>query len=330
MWDEDDRHGRLRLLEAAGMAHASDAVLDVAELAQEFDVAEATIRMDLGQLEALGLVLSGLDEGLPPILLTAGRQFLARRGGVEQEVLGFLPRVIDDLNARKALLVAGRILVDEFRAAFVDGDPVDHARALVPPAFSAAVDERLALDLFAASVALMARLSDGAPAGCVAEEMIAVGLIEEARVWLELRREEGRLDEHEERARRRGTPRPVRALRGRRCPQHVRDGGPRGRGTGWPRPTEPTAGSRRPARGVVVRRVRRDIAYRVPDRPITGPAGGLNDERRASPDRALGPSVRASTPPGCRSRADLRFRRRHQVEIPADSGGASRRSRPRA
>jgi hypothetical protein len=200
MWDEDDRHGRLRLLEAAGMAHASDAVLDVAELAQEFDVAEATIRMDLGQLEALGLVLSGLDEGLPPILLTAGRQFLARRGGVEQEVLGFLPRVIDDLNARKALLVAGRILVDEFRAAFVDGDPVDHARALVPPAFSAAVNERLALDLFAASVALMARLSDGAPAGCVAEEMIAVGLIEEARVWLELRREEGRLDEHEERA----------------------------------------------------------------------------------------------------------------------------------
>jgi hypothetical protein len=200
MWDEDDRRRRLWLLEAAGMARASEAVLDVAELALEFDLAQATIRMDLDQLEALGLVLSGLDEGLPPILLTAGRQFLARRGDIEQEVLGFLPRVIDDLNAREALLVAGTILVDEFRAAFVEGDPVDHARALVPPAFIAAVNERLALDLFAASVALMARLSDGAPAGCVAEEIIAVGLIEEARVWLELRREEGRLDEDEERA----------------------------------------------------------------------------------------------------------------------------------
>jgi hypothetical protein len=108
--------------------------------------------------------------------------------------------VIDDLNAREALVVGGTILVDEFRAALVDGDPVDHARGLVPPAFIPAVDDRLALDLFAASVALMARLSNGAPAGCVAEEIVAVGLIDEARVWLELRREEGRLDEDEERA----------------------------------------------------------------------------------------------------------------------------------
>jgi hypothetical protein len=53
----------------------------------------------------------------------------------------------------------------------------------------------LALDLFAASVALMTRLSDGAPAGCVAEEVIAVALIEEARVSLEMRREQAELDE---------------------------------------------------------------------------------------------------------------------------------------
>jgi hypothetical protein len=46
----------------------------------------------------------------------------------------------------------------------------------------------------------MARLSNGAPAGCLAEDIIAVGLIEEARVWLELRREEGRLDKDQERA----------------------------------------------------------------------------------------------------------------------------------
>jgi hypothetical protein len=200
MWEEDHRRRRLRLLEAVGMAQASETVLDVGEIARELDVPEDTIRMELEQLDALGLVLSGPDEGLPPMLLTAGRQFLAHRGHVEYEVLSFLPRVIDDLTAREALLVAGTILVDEFRAALVDGDPVDHARGLVPPAFATAVDERLALDLFAASVALMARLSNGAPAGCVAEEIIAVGLIEEAQVWLELRQNEGRLDKDQGRA----------------------------------------------------------------------------------------------------------------------------------
>ena len=200
MWEEDDRRRRLRLLEAAGMAQASQTVLDVAAIAGDLDVSEDTIRMDLEQLDALGLVLNGPDEGLPPILLTAGRQFLANGGHAEYGVISFLPRVIDDLNAREALLVAGATLVEEFRAALVDGDPVDHARGLVPRAFTTAVDDRLALDLFAASVALMARLSNGAPAGCVAEEIIAIGLIEEARVWLELRREEGRLDKDQERA----------------------------------------------------------------------------------------------------------------------------------
>ena len=198
MCDENDRRRRLRLLEAAGMAHASEIALDVAELSREFDVPEQTIRTELEQLEALGLVLTGFEEGLAPMLLTAGRQFLVRRGDVEHEVLSFLPAVIDDLNARKALLVAGTILVDEFRAALVDGDPVDYARALVPPAFATVVDQRLALDLFAAAVALMARLSDGAPAGCVAEEIMAVRLIEEARAWLEMRQEQGELDQDAE------------------------------------------------------------------------------------------------------------------------------------
>lgn len=35
LWDEDDRQRRVRLLEAAGMAQAQDAPLDVAELAGE-------------------------------------------------------------------------------------------------------------------------------------------------------------------------------------------------------------------------------------------------------------------------------------------------------
>jgi hypothetical protein len=60
---------------------------------------------------------------------------------------------------------------------------------LVPPAFAQAVDESLALNLFAASVALMAHLSDGRPASCVAEEIVAVQLIEEARSDLEVSHE---------------------------------------------------------------------------------------------------------------------------------------------
>lgn len=200
MWDDEDRQRYMGLLEAAGMAQASDEALDTAELARQQGTAESAVRLDIGQLYALGLVLDGLDEGRPPMLLTAGRQFLARRGDVDHEVLAFLPRSIDDLNAREALLVAGSFLVDEFRIALLRGDSVEHAQQLVPPAFAAAVDERLALDLFAATVALMARLSDGAPAGCVAEEVISAALMQHARAWLEMRREEGELDEAEERA----------------------------------------------------------------------------------------------------------------------------------
>jgi hypothetical protein len=200
MWDEVDRQRQMRVLEAAGMAQASEELLDVAELARELDTSEPVIRMDIGHLHALGLVLDGLEEGLPPILPRAGRQFLARDGDADHDVLGFLPRVIDDLNAREALLVAGTLVVDEFRVALLRGAAVEHAQQLVPPAFITAVDDRLALDLFAAAVALMARLSDGASAGCVAEEIMSVGLMEEARAWLEMRREEGELDEAEEHA----------------------------------------------------------------------------------------------------------------------------------
>jgi hypothetical protein len=130
------------------------------------------------QIEDLGLALSGLEEGLHPILLNAGRQYLALAGDVEVAVLPFLPSVIDDLHARRALLYGGTVLVDEFRAALLTRAGVGYAREIVPPAFVPAVDERLALDLFPAAVALTARLSAGRPAGCVAEEILAVALLQ--------------------------------------------------------------------------------------------------------------------------------------------------------
>jgi hypothetical protein len=193
-WDVQNRDRRLQLLEAAGMAQATSRCFDVNELANGLGCDAATVRIDLEELSAQGLVIDGLGEGLPPILRTAGRQVLTARGEVSPDVLSFLPDVIDDLNAREALLSAGTILADEFRAALLDGDPVDHARELVPPGFGMAVDEQLSLDLYAATVALMARLSDGAPAGCVAEEIIAVQLLDRAHAWLEMRCDAGELD----------------------------------------------------------------------------------------------------------------------------------------
>jgi hypothetical protein len=106
MWDDVDRQRHMRVLESAGMAQASEELLDVAELARELDTSEALIRMHIGQWSAFGLVLDGLEEGRPPTLLNAGRQFLARRGDVDHEVVGFLRRVNDDFQRARG--AAGR------------------------------------------------------------------------------------------------------------------------------------------------------------------------------------------------------------------------------
>jgi hypothetical protein len=168
------------LLAAVGMAEAPGTPLDVDQLATEQGVAVDTVTQRIAQLEAWGLVLSGLEEGLSPMLLRAGQQYLNERGQTDEDVLGFLPHTFEDLNTRRAVLHAGTVLIDEFGHQLTVGHGADHAREIVPPAFAKAVTDRLALDLFAAAVALMARLSAGTPAGCVAEEIIAVRLIDEA------------------------------------------------------------------------------------------------------------------------------------------------------
>lgn len=188
----------MELLELSGAAQAADGMLDVAQLARKRGVPDAVISQQIEYLEDTGLLFGGLDEeSESPLLRDAGRQYLARHGEVSREVLRFLPREVDDLNAREALLVAGTILVDEFRDHMLRGRGIEYAEGLVPPAFEQAVTERLALDLFAAAVALLARLSDGRPAGCVAEEILAVGLIEGARSQLEVRTDQGELTEAE-------------------------------------------------------------------------------------------------------------------------------------
>jgi hypothetical protein len=172
------------VLQAVGVAGAADEVLELATLGSELNLSEDAARERLHVLEACGLIFAGLEDGLPPILRNAGRQYLALQGSVDRSVLQFLAQVIDDLHARRALPEAGTIVVDEFRAAILEGRAVAHGRGLVPEAFAPAVTDRIGIDLFAASIALMARLSDNEPAGCVAEEIVAVTLLDEARTWL--------------------------------------------------------------------------------------------------------------------------------------------------
>jgi hypothetical protein len=174
------------LLQAAGMAEARDAPLDLVDLAEESGELIEVVDERLRTLEDLGLLLDGREVGVgvPPLLLRAGRQYLRARGGVRPEVLAFAPRVIDDLHAREALLEASAVLVDDFGDAIAEGNAVAFAISVVPPEARAAMTPRLAVALYGAAVALIARLVDGEPAACVAEEVLAVALLNEARSWL--------------------------------------------------------------------------------------------------------------------------------------------------
>lgn len=123
----------IELLQGAGIAEVAGEPLDIESLAGDSGESVPSVRSAIEQLDRMGLVYSGLDEGCPPMLLNAGRQYLTQRGLVTREVLYFLPSVIDDLHARDALIHAGVILVDEFRYQLLHGDAVEHAAELVPP-----------------------------------------------------------------------------------------------------------------------------------------------------------------------------------------------------
>jgi hypothetical protein len=184
------------VLNAIGMASAKEEPLDKDALSRDLKIETQSLEMLLEELERVGLAWFELGEDgkeLFPGLTTAGSQYLAAKGEIPAEILYFLPGTLDDLNARRALVVGGGILVDEFRYALLHGDGVEHAKQLVPDAFVGAVDEGLALNLFAAAVALMARLSSNSPAGCLAEEIVAVALLREASAWMDMKAEDGAL-----------------------------------------------------------------------------------------------------------------------------------------
>jgi hypothetical protein len=118
-------------------------------------------------------------------LTCAGGQYLERAGAVDPALLAFLPQTVDDLNARAALRAGGVRMIDDFRQALLDGHARRHAATLVPDPVPGALTERQALDLFAAAVALMARLEAEQPPACVAEELLAARLVANAGAQLD-------------------------------------------------------------------------------------------------------------------------------------------------
>lgn len=186
--DDPDTRRMTLLLQAVGMAEAADEPIDREALAGQLEGGALTVRLELEQLDHKGLIWLDVDDIDDMVRLRdSGRQWLATKREWSQDILFFLPLYIDDLYAREALIVAGTVMVDEFRYQLLHhGGAVDYVRTwVVPHAFEQAVDESLALNLYSAAVALMARLSDEEPAGCVAEEIMAVHLINEAASLLE-------------------------------------------------------------------------------------------------------------------------------------------------
>lgn len=170
------------------------AQIDLNALDSDSGIRTRDLREILNELESYGLIYSGIEDNSSPIIFTAGEQFLQMSGAVDPDVLRFLPTTIDDLHARAALLTCGLVLIDSFAAEISEGMGAEFARDLVPVAFTAAVDERMAVDLFAAASALMARLSAELPAACLAEEIIAVELVSQATAHIETANESGSID----------------------------------------------------------------------------------------------------------------------------------------
>ena len=188
------------MLQAIGIAQAAGERLDPSELAEALSATESDIRERVEVIEGHGLAYSGWGAVDAPLLRNSGRQYLGLGGEVDAEILRFLPVHVDDLNARRALLCGGSVLVDEFRCAIAQREGPQFAQEIAPPAFAPLIDDVVAVDLFAAAVALMARLSAGVPAGCVAEEIVAISLIGRAEAWLDMEHDRREIDANEFRA----------------------------------------------------------------------------------------------------------------------------------
>lgn len=133
---------------------------------------------EMQALQQLGLCW--LPEDLPPRLTGAGRQYIERKGRVGIGVLLYLPSYIDNLTGREAMIEAGARLAHSYGQAVAEGRGEEYTKQILPKAFAPAVTPMLSARMYAATIAVIARLMDQEPAVCVAEEIAALRVMEEA------------------------------------------------------------------------------------------------------------------------------------------------------
>jgi len=199
---EQQQNRWVRVLGVVGVSEAADEGLDPVELGRELDLSVDRVLATLEHLGDMGLIGEtggSLAEEASHFLTEAGSQYLRSPEAFDQTILEFLPSV-RNLHGRKALMLGGEIMVDEFRAQILEGNGLDWAREeIVPQAFRAIVDDRMTIQLYSAAVALMVRLENNEPASCVGEELMAVHLIDRAAMWLDFGGYEVQLTEDETR-----------------------------------------------------------------------------------------------------------------------------------
>lgn len=129
--------------------------------------------------------LCDLPQDGPPMLTKAGQQYIEREGQVGLGVLQYLPRYMPNLKSREAMIEASSRLLQQYGQAIAEGKGEKYTQNILPPAFRPAVSPGLSARMYAAAAASITRLSDQEPAGCVAEEVVAARIMQQAAELIE-------------------------------------------------------------------------------------------------------------------------------------------------
>lgn len=167
-------------------ADASGAPVDVAAFPRvegKFSTSEI-----LTAIHDAGFAICDVEDepDLPPMLLRGGRQYLQLKGEVDPDVVRYLSKFIDDLDARELLRDAGEWVREELSFAVRMGWGRDVLRdRFIPPRFKMEATDELAARFLDAATSLQTRLSNSQPAGCMAEEILAVRQMERAEFYFD-------------------------------------------------------------------------------------------------------------------------------------------------
>ncbi|MBJ7457548.1 MAG: hypothetical protein JHD02_00020 [Thermoleophilaceae bacterium] len=175
----------------------------LAELEGVLDWSAGRVLATFARAETFGLfhadeVLDELGRSVVVVELSdAGSQFLTEPSRFPDSVLGFMGQTVFDLHARSALVRAGREFAQEYQEQLGSGRGAEYVKGLLPEGFAVVADEQMAAALFGSLTALLARLSSNEPAACIAEEIVAVTLLERASDALASDKQAGVISEQE-------------------------------------------------------------------------------------------------------------------------------------